>query len=224
MGVSKLTGLPQRCLCSRPGVGLHSGRHRRAGAAFSLVELLISVVAGVALVSAVAYTVTAQIRGTRSQEQAQRSRDDATRLNYLIQTEASEAVTTAQAQAISNCDAAANGRTALFSLTIPRPTAQFDDLTNVVTIHYYSDTNAGITDLRRCGPAILRNGALDFSTNVDGIVNANTTLTLVTCNGTSSSNREVAYQLQLNDVGGGYQPPCAIARAKAFRVVDPATP
>lgn len=191
------------------------------GAAFSLVELLIAVVAGVALVSSVSYGITTQLRSTQIAELAQRTRDDANRLNYLIQTEASEAVTTAQGQTISNCASGANGKTSLFSLTIPRPTAQFDDLSNIATIYYYSDTNGGITDLRRCGPAILRNGSLSFSSNVDGIVNANTALTLVTCQGTASSNREVAYQLQLNDLAGGYRPPCAIARAKAFRVVDP---
>jgi len=185
------------------------------------VELLISVVIGAALVSAVAYVITAHVRGTQAQERAQRTRDDATRLNYLIQTEASEAVTGAQGQTISNCAAAANGKTSLFSLTIPKPSAQFDDPTNVATIYYYSVANAGVTDLRRCGPAIQRNGSLDFSANVDGILNANTSLTLVTCNGTASSTREVAYRLQLNDVSGGYSPSCAIARAKAFRVVDP---
>lgn len=192
-----------------------------ASPAFSLVELLISVVAGVALVSAVSYGITSQLRSTQIAELAQRTRDDASRLNYLIQTEASEAVTTAQGQTISDCASGANGKPSLFSLTIPRPTAQFDDLNNIATIYYYGETNAGITDLRRCGPAIQRNGSLLFSSNVDGIVNANTTLTLVTCQGTASSNREVAYQLQLNDLAGGYRPPCAIARAKAFRVVDP---
>jgi len=207
-------------LGSRPAVA--AGRRlRRPEQAFSLVELLISVVAGVALVSALAYTITGQIRGTQVQERAQRSRDDATRLDYLIQTETSEAYRIVVGGTVSNCNAAANGRPALFSLSIPLPTGQFDTATNVATIHYYSLTSGQVTDLRRCGPAILRNGALDFSTNVDGIVSANTSLTLVTCNGTVSSDREVAYRLLLSDLVGGYQPPCAIARAKAFRVVDP---
>lgn len=224
--MGKRAPMRDQAVTSRPGFRPQPpaacGRGQGA-AGFSLVELLLAVVAGVSLVSAVAYTITGQIRGTQAAEQAQRTRDDASRLNYLIQTEASEAVTTAQGQAISNCGASADGRTSLFSLTIPRPTAQFDDQTNIATIYYYSDSSAGVTNLRRCGPAIQRNGALDFSSNVDGIVNGNTTLSLVTCNGTSSSTREVAYQLQLNDVGGGYRPPCAIARAKAFRVVDPPT-
>lgn len=193
----------------------------RVGHGFSLLELLISVVLGTALVSSVFYVITAQIRGSTSEELAQRSRDDATRLNYLIQTEASEAVTMATGVVISNCASPANGKTSVFSLTIPRTVGQFDDVTNVATIFYYSDSNSGVTDLRRCGPAILRNGSLDFSSSVDGIVSASTTLSLATCNGSTSSNREVVYQLQFNDVPGGYLPPCAIARAKAFRVVDP---
>ena len=191
-----LQPLPRRA-CSLPPPRGHG---------FSLVELLISVVLGTALVSSVFYVVTGQIRGTKTEEQAQRSRDDATRLNYLIQTEASEAVTTATGATISSCVAAANGRTSLFSLTIPLPTGQFDTVTNVATVYYYSDTNAGVTDLRRCGPAIYQNGALNFGSMVDGIVSANTSLSLVTCNGTASSSREVAYQLQLNDVPGGYNP------------------
>ncbi len=210
----------------RLGSGVVAGvprRLRRSEQAFSLVELLISVVAGVALVSALAYTITGQIRGTQVQERAQRSRDDATRLDYLIQTETSEAYAITVGGTVGNCSAAANGRPALFSLSIPRPTGQFDTASNVATIHYYSLTSGQVTDLRRCGPAILRNGALDFSANanVDGIVSANTSLSLVTCNGTVSSDREVAYQLLLSDLTGGYRPPCAIARAKAFRVVDP---
>lgn len=191
--------------------------------AFSLVELLVAVVAGVLLVSAFSYAVTSHLRSSQIQERAQRSRDDATRLNALIQTEASEAVTTTQGETIAACDPAANGRTALFSLTVPRPTAQFDDLGNVARIHYYNLGNGGISDLRRCGPAILRNGSLDFSRNVDGIVSANTVASLVACpsGGPQSSSREVVYQLQLNDSPGGYRPPCAIARARAFRVIDP---
>ena len=209
----------------------------RSTATFSLVELLLAVVAGTALVSALAYTITGQIRGTRTQELAQRSRDDANRIDYLIQTEASEAVTTSQGQTISNCVSAANGTTSLFSLTVPKPTGQFDTATNIATIYYYSTTTSGLTDLRRCGPAIQRNGSLDFSANVDGVVAANTALCVVTSTGTipancnpqctagtpSSSNREVVYRLQLNDQPGGYRPPCAIARARAFRVVDPTT-
>ncbi|MFM7311796.1 MAG: type II secretion system protein J [Cyanobium sp.] len=197
---------------------------QRQVSAFSLVELLISVSLGVVLVSAVSYGITTQVRGTQDLERSQRTRDDGTRLNYLIQTEASEAVNTATGVTISGCAASANGKVSLFSLTIPRPTARFDDLTNVAMIHYYSNTNAGLTDLRRCGPGIQRNGSLDFATNVDGIVSANTVLTVVSCNETVSSSREVGYQLQLNDVSGGYSPPCAIARAKAFRVVDPTAP
>ena len=215
--------MPMPPLPHRPAPTRGTASRSRRLPAFSLVELLISVVAGAALVSAVAYTITGQIRGTQTQEQAQRSRDDANRIDYLIQTEASEAVTTGLGQTISNCDSAANGRTSLFSLIVPRPTGQFDTATNIATIYYYSTTSAGVTDLRRCGPAILRNGSLDFSTNVDGIVAANTSLSLQSCNGTSSSGREVAYRLQLNDVSGGYRPPCAIARARAFRVVDPIT-
>lgn len=209
---------PRSAAGPRAGVRL---RRRSRVPAFSLVELLISVVAGVAMVSAMAYTITGHLRGTQLAEQSQRSRDDATRLNYLIQTEASEAVKTVVGGAVAGCVASANGNPALFSLTIPLPTGQFDTLTNVATITYYSLTTDTVTDLRRCGPAIQRNGSLDFSTMVDGVVSANTTLALVTCNGTTSTDREVAYQLQLDDQPGGYRPPCAIARAKAFRVVDP---
>lgn len=219
---------PPRCLPHHPP---HLARR---GAAFSLVELLISVVVGVALVSSVSYGITIQIRGAQDTERSQRSRDDATRLNYLIQTEASEAVRTVIGGTVSNCVAAANGKAALFSLTIPLPTGQFDTLANVTSIYYYSEPSTG-GDLRRCGPSIDRNGALNFTAMVDGVVSANTGFCVVTSTGTipedcnpqcpvgtpTSTDREVVYRLQLNDVPGGYRPPCAIARAKAFRVVDP---
>lgn len=216
--------LPARRLRA-PGQSWVSGRKPSSRRGFTLLELLIAVVLGSAVLSSVITVITGHVRGTRTQELAQRTRDDATRLNYLIQTEASEAFTTTPGAVISNCAAAANGQTSLFGLTIPRPTAQFDDVNNVAVIYYYSATNAGSTDLKRCGPPIRQNGSLDFGASpVDGIVSANTTLSLVTCNGTSTSSREVAYQLQLNDVSPPYTPACAIARARAFRVQDPLIP
>lgn len=225
---------------ARPAFRFRACQHPVA--AFSLVELLISVVLGVALVSAVSYVITGQIRGTQDTERAQRTRDDATRLNYLIQTEASEAVqlvdparsadlVIAGCPAYANGDASPNGTTALFVLQIPLPAGNIDqrvadNIPPTAPIYYYARNG----DLHRCGPAIQRNGSLDLSVSngavalVPGVVSANTTLTLVTCNSTASSNREVGYQLQLNDVTGGYRPPCAIARAKAFRVCDPGDP
>ena len=229
--------------CSRPP-SLRQGR-RTQPHGYSLVELLISVVLGVTLVSAVSYVITGQIRGSQDTERAQRTRDDATRLNYLIQTEASEAVelvdptdaTKASEMVVAGCSAYANGdpspngTTALFVLKIPLPAGDIDArvLDNIpasARIYYYA-RNGG---LDRCGPTIQRNGSLNLTVSsgavalVPGVVSANTTFQRVTCNGVSSTGREVGYQLQFTAVRGGYSPPCAIARAKAFRVCDPGSP
>lgn len=212
---------------------------------FSLVELLISVLVGVALVSSVSYVITSQIRGTQDTERSQRTRDDASRLNYLIQTEASEAVelvdpsdaTQASQMVVAGCSAYANGdpspngTTALFVLKIPLPSGDIDariadNIPASARIYYYARKGG----LDRCGPAIQRNGSLNLTVSngavalQPGVVSANATFQRVTCNGVSSTGREVGYQLQFNDVPGGYRPPCAIARAKAFRVCDPGSP
>ncbi|KEF41344.1 MAG: hypothetical protein ER33_11895 [Cyanobium sp. CACIAM 14] len=189
---------------------------------FTLPELLVSAVIGLLLMGAVAGVITSHIRSTTIAELAQRVRDDSNRLNYLIQTEASEAATVGQGQTISGCTPAPGATTSIFNLNVPRPSGTAAASTNVSTIWYYASGG----DLRRCGPPILRNGSLDHAaTPVDSIVSANTTLDVgVTCQSTTSGARQIAFQATFNDVPAGYQPDCAIARARSFIVRDPTDP
>lgn len=189
---------------------------------FTLIELLVTVAIGLFLMASVTTVITTHIRTASKAEIAQRVRDDSNRLNYLIQTEASEAVTMGQDQTITGCTPAAGASTSIFNLNIPKPTGTAASPSNVSTIFYY----ASGTDLRRCGPPILQNGSLDHAaTPVDTIVSSNTSLvTNITCQSVNSDTRQIAFQATFNDSPGGFQPACAIARAKSFLVRDPTDP
>ncbi len=190
--------------------------------AFTILELLVTVVIGLVLMGSVSTVLTTHIRTASTAEIAQRVRDDSNRLNYLIQTEASEAVTMDQDQTITGCTPAAGATTSIFNLNIPKPTGTAASPSNVSTIFYY----ASGSDLRRCGPPILQNGSLDHAaTPVDSIVSSNTTLvTNITCQSVTSDTRQIAFQATFNDAPGGFQPACAVARAKSFLVRDPTDP
>jgi prepilin-type N-terminal cleavage/methylation domain-containing protein len=189
---------------------------------FTLIELLVSAGVALLLMGAAAGVITAHIRSTATAELAQRVRDDSNRLNYLIQTEASEAASMGQGQTIAGCTPAPGATTSIFNLNVPRPTGTAADSTNISTIWYYASGG----DLRRCGPPILRNGTIDHTaTPVDSIVSANTVLdATVACQSTTSGPRQIAFRATFNDVPAGYQPDCAIARAKSFIVRDPTDP
>ena len=189
---------------------------------FTLLEQQVTPVVAQLLMGAAAGVITAHIRTTAAAELTQRVRDDSNRLNYLIQTEASEAASMGQGQTIAGCTPASGATTSIFNLNVPRPTGTAADSTNISTIWYYASGG----DLRRCGPPILRNGSLDHTaTPVDSLVSANTVLdAAVTCQSTTSGPRQIAFRSTFNDVPAGYQPDCAIARAKSFIVRDPTDP
>lgn len=183
---------------------------------FSLIELLITVAIGSLIFSAGATLVTSHIRSSTKAEIGQRIRDDSNRLGYFIQTEANESALVRTGQPLSGCSVSGNS---IFSFDIPLPTGLAGDPTNVVRTYYYQNGS----DLRRCGPSINRNGSLNYATIQDYVLNTNTTLVLTPCNGISTANpgRAVAYQVTFNDAPGGVTPPCSVARAKSFFVVDP---
>lgn len=201
---------------------------------FTLVELLLAVAIGGFVMVGATQLIISQTKSSVNAELAQRVRNDANRINYLINTEASEAVTVGTTSIPSQCAAPA-GSTARFNLNIPFPTGAATYVgttspTNFVSVYYYTTTSGSNTDLRRCGPGIDANGKLILGTDaanttasflVDALINTNTGLTPTTCQGVSTGIRQVAYQLTLSDVPIAYQPPCAVARAKAYFVADP---
>lgn len=199
--------------CSRDG----RASLKQCCSAFTLVELLVTAALGSIIFAAAATLITTHIRSTSAAEIAQRVRDDANRLSYFIQTEANEAALVETGQSLAACSGATG--VSLFSLVIPRPDGVAGDPANIVRSHYY--VNGG--NLWRCGPSINRNGSLDYASLQNSILNSSTTLALVTCQGITTTNqgRVVSYQTTFNDAPTGFLPPCAIARAKSFFVIDP---
>ncbi|MFM7675420.1 MAG: PilW family protein [Synechococcus sp.] len=196
--------------------------------AFTLVELLVTLAIGIFLMASVSSVITTHIRSASTAEISQRVRDGSTRLNYLIQTEASEAATIGQGQPMfASCQAASGVSNSIFNLNIPRPWGTAASPSNVSVVFYYASNG----NLRRCGPPILLNGSLDHGSAsttvnpVDALVSPNTTLvTNIACQSQVSTTRQIAFQTTFNDAPGGFQPPCALARAKSFLVTDPTDP
>lgn len=215
----------------KPTMHQRQSRRNISYAGFTLLELLLVSVLGALLFSALASMIVAHIRSTSTSELAARVRNDSSRIDYFIHTEASEAASIGTA-AVSNCPASVTGGATLFNFNVPVDTGQADDLTNVVPIYYYTANG----DLRRCGPPILANGRLNYTgAPVDSIVSTNTTVTVQTtsnnaqCGGAILTNRQVPYRLTFNDlsvsgVAANYQPPCEIARAKSYFVTEPIIP
>lgn len=183
---------------------------------FTLAELMISLGLGLLVLGATAFVIISHIRSTAASERSQRVRDDANRLNYLLQVEAGEAARIRQSVVVSQCAAAPNS---LFTLDIPLPTGTAGDPANITSVHYY---NKG-SDFVRCGPSINQNGSLNFSGGFqEGIVSSGTQLSLVTCQTVITNQRAVAYQASYAEAGTtAFQPPCEVARAKSFFVADP---
>ncbi len=212
---------------SLPGERRHGSP---AAQGFTILELLLTSVIGSLLFAVMASVIVSHIRTTSTSELGQRVRDDANRINYFIQTEASESSSVDPAPAAPSCSGAPAGAVPLFGLNVPINTGEADLATNVVRIVYYSAAG----NLRRCGPAINTNGSLIYTgAPVDGIVSTNTTLTVLsggsTCQGSVTDTRQVAYRLLFNDVTisgapANVQPPCALARARSFFVSDPVQP
>lgn len=183
---------------------------------FTLIELMISLSLGLLVLGATTFVITTHIRSTAASERSQRVRDDANRLNYLLQVEAGEASRIRQNVAVTQCAGAPNS---LFTLDIPLPTGTAGDSANITSVHYY---NKG-SNFVRCGPSINRNGSLNFSGGfLEGTVSSGTQLSLVTCQTVNTNQRAVAYQARYSEAGTtAYQPPCEVARAKSFLVADP---
>jgi type II secretory pathway pseudopilin PulG len=200
-----------------PRFSRYGGLSQRRSSAFTLVELLVAASIGSLIFASAAALITSHIRSTFASGIAQRVRDDSNRVSYFIQTEANEAALVETGQSLSACTGATG--TSIFSLVIPRPDGVAGDTANVVRSHYY--VNNG--NLWRCGPSVNRNGSLNYGAITNSILNSETAIAPVSCQGITmtSGGRVVAYQATFNDAPSGIAPPCAIARAKWFFVVDP---
>jgi prepilin-type N-terminal cleavage/methylation domain-containing protein len=187
---------------------------RRAEAGFTLVELLVALVAVQVVFVAAGSVLISHVRSSSNLEVAQRQRDNAARLDYLIQIEASEAAEVVQGLTLPN-DCEASGQTSTAAFLVPRDEGNYLDRNNVSTIYYYNHRDANNQDnIRRCGPRVHRNGVLDHTVGLelhDGVAVRDAGIELVTCQGQSTNSSQLVYRLVYPS---GYQPACSIARAR----------
>jgi len=189
---------------SRKGQAQH-----RVGLAFTLVELLVAMVAGTVVFAAVGSVLVSHIRSSSKLELAQRQRDNAARLDYLIQVEASEAALVEQGRVLpAGCEAA--GQASVAAFRVPRDSGNYlDTVGNVSFIFYYNYQG----NVRRCGPPVQRNGVINHDPGIglhDGVAVRDARIELVSCQGQSTSSGQLSYAL-IYPVG--YKPACSIARA-----------
>jgi prepilin-type N-terminal cleavage/methylation domain-containing protein len=183
---------------------------RRAGQGFTLVELLVAMVAGVVVFAAAGSVLLSHLRSSSALELAQRQRDNAGRLDYLVQVEASEAALVEQGRVLpAGC--VGSGEASLAALRVPRDVGNYlDTAGNVSFIYYYNHQDS----VRRCGPPVQRNGVLNHAAGTalhDGVAVRDAQIELVSCQGQSTNRSQLVYRLVYP---GGFQPACSIARAR----------
>ena len=174
------------------------------------MELLVAMVAGVVVFAAAGSVLISHIRSSTQLELAQRQRDNAGRLDYLVQVEASEAALVEQGRVLpAGCDAA--GEASIAAFRVPRDSGDYLDTEgNVSFIHYYNHEGS----VRRCGPPVQRNGVLNHAAGLglhDGVAVRDGIIELVSCHGQNTNSRQLVYRLVYPE---GYEPACSIARAR----------
>ena len=127
---------------------------------FTLLELLIVLMLGGLMMTAITTVITSQLRLGRTQLLAQQLRSDWSRFTTFLANEVGEArlVTTTRTTTPPGCRLPAGGRL-LFSLTVP--IAQINQAPVERDIAYYTTGTGTNTVLFRCGPDIEETGRLD---------------------------------------------------------------
>jgi type II secretory pathway pseudopilin PulG len=208
----------------------------RQASGLTLVEILMAAAVAGFIFAIISRVILTQVSTTQRIELGQRYREMANRVNYLLAVEGSESsdvdlTTSVSIPTVCTNSFASATSGALFKLAIPKGTGEYGSPLNVSDVYYYNGSGG---DLIRCGPLAQQNGGLDhdFSQTagspVAAIVSRATTVTVLgdgvntsTCNGESSSDRQIAYQLGFT--GANYVPQCAVVRAKTIFVCNPVT-
>lgn len=156
---------------------------------FTLVELLVTMVAGIVIIGVAGPIIVSDIRGGLTTERFQRAKQDFLRLSSFIDSEVSEGSRLQYALATTGCSP---GGTSLVTITIPYGYDPSTLLPAEVLVHYYVVGGA----LYRCGPPIQANGALiPAGTPAPSLLNTNTQMIV---NGPSNA-KGLAYTLQLRN-------------------------
>lgn len=187
----------------------------------TLVELLVGMAVGFIVLASAGVVLLLHLRTTGGLELAQRQRDNAVRLDYLIQIEASEAALVETGRSLSACEGA-SGVSSFATFVVPRDEGDYQSSQNVSFIHYYNQDG----NVWRCGPPVAANGVLvhyDSDGNPSGLQSgiAVREASLVVpasgvCQGQVTNARQLVYRLAFDD--SAYVPECSIARVRTVRI------
>ena len=183
----------------------------------TLVELLVGLVVASLAATAAGSVMLAQIQSSASLELAQRQRDSASRLDYLIQIEAGEAASVVDNPSLPG--GCSGGGTGLIAFRIPRDRGSYLALDNVSFVYYYNKGG----DVWRCGPRVERSGILNHDSSIPleaGVAVRTASLEKVRCSGESTNSGQFVYRLVFPT---GYQPSCSVARAKTLLICNTPT-
>lgn len=156
-------------------VKLPSKRHPPASSSeaegFTLVELLITIAAGLSIIAVLAPVIVSDIRTSLANERFQSSQQAFLRLSSFIDTEVSEGSNLQYAVSTAGCSPSG---TSSMTITIPYGFDTSTLLPNQAVVHYFVSGGA----LYRCGPPILATGALNpTGATATSLLNSNTTIT-----------------------------------------------
>lgn len=195
---------------------------------FTLPELLVATLIAAAIAAITGQVMIGQLLEERRLEVAQRLREDVSRLNYLIQIEASESESVELAGANP---AGCPGGGEAFTLVVPRPIGTYADNANLSRIQYYNAPDPNDNNrpaIWRCGPPVTRNGVLRHDANplnTAGVVMRNAQLDRDPAGCPASTLRSVTYRVvpapglegaNLGNLGG-----CTTAHARSVFVCNP---
>lgn len=183
--------------------------------AFTLVELLVAlVISGIGLAAAGAVIVQ-HIKMVKNLELAQRQRDNATRLDYLVQIEVGEAqeIVVGESSALgSKCvNPPSDAVGELVCFVIPKDIGGYSS--SFSNVYYYNYDGS----VWRLGPRVNRNGTLRHSGgSISGIAIRDGSIDFAAaCSDEMSNPGQFVYRL---DYDSGYEAGCSIAYAKAVYI------